>query len=189
MKKVLCLVLALVLCMSSAALASSTPSKTTQDLLPTVEATTENGRALTVVVREDNASRAQLRVLQGTPAKDDYFGDIVKQDGATAKLSELLNPNDINEFESILVYNYNPSMGSVTALIRFITPFALSDKVIVLIGLTDGELTWYAFDAEVVDYKDNDWIRVVFPAEIVEKIQANGGLIAIVSQSAGAFQR
>ena len=53
----------------------------------------------------------------------------------------------------------------------------------------DGELTWYAFDAEVVDYKDNDWIRVVFPAEIVEKIQANGGLIAIVSQSAGAFQR
>ena len=186
MKKILSMVLALILCMGAVALAESTPSITVQDVTtPAVEAVAENGRTVTIIIREDDASAAQLRILQATTVKDDYFGDIVKQDGTMSKLSELLDPADINEFATIIVENYDPSFGAVTAKITFkTTKYEMTDKLYVLIGLLDGTLNWYAFDGEVID--DQGAIRVVFPADIMEKIQSGNGLIAIASQSAAA---
>ena len=182
MKKVLCLVLVLVLCMVSVALASSSP--TIPDITkPDVEAKAENGKTVKIIIQEDNASAAQLRVLQATPVKDDFFGDIQKEEGGTAKLSELLDPADINEFATIIVEDYDPDYGAVTAKITFkTTKYNEDDKIFVLIGLQDGALYWSAFEGKVVDNQGS--IQVVFPADVMEKIQAGNGLIAIASQSA-----
>ena len=182
MKKILSLVLVLVLCMGSIALAS--PSPTIPDITkPDVEAKAENGKTVKIIIQEDNASAAQLRVLQATPVKDDYFGDILKEEGGTAKLSELLDPADINEFATIIVEDYDPDYGAVTAKIRFkTTKYNQDDKIFVLIGLQDGALYWSAFEGKVVDNQGS--IQVVFPADVMEKIQAGNGLIAIASQSA-----
>ena len=186
MKKILCMVLSLILCMGTVALAEATPSITVQDVTtPTVEAIAENGRTATIIIREDNASVAELRKLQAAPVKDDYFGDIIKLAGGTAKLSELLDPADINEFATIIVENYDPSFGAVTAKITFkTTEYEMTDKLYVLIGLLDGTLTWYAFDAKVVDAQGA--IEVVFPVDTLIRIQNGNGLIAIASQSAAA---
>ena len=186
MKKVLCLVLVLVLCMSTA-LAAAVPSITVQDITtPVVEAVGENGQTLTIIIREDAASNAQLLSLRGSSAKDDYFGDIIKEDGTTVKLSELLDTADINEFATIIVQNYAPAMGDVTVRILYrTTQYATTDKVFVLIGLLDGgALTWYAFDAQVIDNQGR--IQVVLPAFIMEKLNGASGFIAIASQPAPA---
>ena len=184
MKKILSVVLALILCMGTVALAEATPSITVQDVTtPTVEAVAENGRSVTIIIREDNASAAELRKLQAAAMKDDYFGDIFKLDGTMSKLSELLDPADINEFASIIVENYDPSFGAVTAKITFkTTKYEMPDKLYVLIGLLGGTLTWYAFDAKVVDAQGT--IEIGFPVDTLVRIQNGNGLIAITSQSA-----
>lgn len=182
MKKILCMVLALILCIGTAALAEAVPSKTTKDLA-TVEAIAESGRSILIIIYEDKASDDQLLKLQQAPTKDEYFGSIDKLDGTFVKLSELFEnePVDVAEFASIAVKNYEEADGAVTAKIKFATPYAKDEKVAVLIGLLEDGLNWRVYDGKIID--DQGTIEVVFPGDVMLKLQETPGFIAIANKA------
>lgn len=187
MKKILCMALVLVLCLGAAALAENenVPSKTTEDLAK-VEAVAENGVSISIFVYQSDYADEQLKKLQEAPSISEYFGGIRQENGAVASLTDLLGSEEIevNEFAALGVENYDASYGKVTAKFLFSTPYAKDDKVIVLVGLTDGGVVWYAFEGTVID--DEGTIEVVFNPDILVKVQEDGGLIAIASKPAAA---
>ena len=169
MKKLLSLVLALALCLSAvAAVAEAVPSKTTGDL---VEVTAEG---LTIEVNDD-AAAPELAKLAAAESIQDYFGDVVTEDGAVAPLAENLK---IDEFFAIEVSGYTE--GDVELTISVATPYEAGEEVIVLIGVVeDGIVTWYAFNGVAGE----DGVVVTLPAETMAAINGTTALVAVASEN------
>ena len=179
MKKIVCLILGLALCLTSvAALAESVPSKTTTDLtrfevtaenqpgdetlylLPVNEATV--GDTLADYQEHLDICQAELEKLAASEGTEAYFGQVKDAEGNPVDLRELLGVADgtqlnVFEFCPAIAGGFREDCGKVTATMLFSTPYEKDEKVIVLIGIVtvheDGAQTveWTAFEGVGLD--------------------------------------
>lgn len=228
MKRIFCIVIALVLCLSASAMAAPTLSKTTLDLIK-FDVTAENlpegaelylfpvnaptvGEMLPDYQERIDICQIEIDKLKDSDTIDHYFGNILDIEGNVVTLEELL---ELLETEELHVFEFCPAIaggyqevyGNVTATMLFSTPYEEGEKVIVLIGivtrLEDEEQTeqtaeqteqnveqtvqWYAFEGiglEAIEGQEETEgrVQVVLPPEIVEAIQDDIALLAVVSK-------
>lgn len=196
MKKFICLLFALVLCLS-VAMAESVPSKTTSDMTEVKDVVAENlpadsNFAVSIPVEEEVVAVANTEVTKLVEAAKTsdvttYFGTVTDSKGNEVKLTELLETETVNVFEfmPIEVKEYVEEYGSVNVTLTFSTPYAKDEKVVVLLGLVtvneDGTQTvaWTAYEGLVVE---EGAIQVEFDPETLKMIQDGTALIAIVSK-------
>ncbi len=209
MKKIVCLVLAALLCLSMAALAEeAVPSKNTSDMVsveidpalnPNLPA--DSGFVAFPVLEED-ATQAEeyaesialcqeeivrlMAAAGGTDASgvEAYFGTVRDSEGNEVALSEALQAQmlDVFEFMPLVVQNYDEACGDVTLTIQFKTPYEEGEPVLVLIGIRNaetGEMEWTAFEGAGVG--EAGAVQVTFTPEILTAIQENVALLAVVS--------
>ena len=197
MKKFACMLLALLLCLTSvAALAEYTPSKKAADLTK-VEVTAENlpadsGFFIRIVNEDETEYQKQLNICEAEVAKLAASDSIEAYFGANVDLKALVAANQMNvfEFKPIIAGNYDVAYGKVTAKMLFSTPYEVGEKVAVMIGLVnenaDGTITvdWNAFEgvgiaADQIEAAGS--IQVELDAETVLAIQNGIALLAVVS--------
>lgn len=197
MKKLACLLLALLLCLTFvAALAESTPSKTTADLTR-VEVTAENlpadsGFFIRIVNEDETEYQKRLDICKAEVSKLAAAGSAEAYFGKDVDLKALVAADQLNvfEFKPVIAGGYNAAYSKVTATMLFSTPCEAGQKVAVLIGLvtenTDGStiVDWKAIEgigvaAEQVEAAGS--IQVDLNAETVLAIQNGIALLAIVS--------
>lgn len=196
MKKLVCLVLSLLLCLNAVALAEFVPSKTTGDLTK-IEVSVENMPAgatlvLSAVSSDDAVNQqlvatcqAELDRLAATSVST-YFAGVKDINGNEVDLAAVLGTQDLKvyEFCPLIVNDYVEDYGAVTATMSFFTPYAKGEKVLVLVGLInvneDGieSIEWIAFEG----VGTNGGISVQFNAETLMKVQTGNALLAVVSQ-------
>ncbi len=185
MKKLLCAILALALCLSTCALASTVPSKTTGDLTQ-VEATAEKVTGTeTVYATTTQAAEDEVQKLMNSESVEEYFGEVKDAEGNVVDLAKVLDLQDgetlnVHDFCAFVVDGFAEDCGNVTAALTFPTVYAENEEVIVLIGLVETEaITWTAFEG--VGAADGS-IKVEIPQEMVQKIQNGEAVMAIVSK-------
>lgn len=209
MKKIVCLVLAALLCLSMAALAEeAVPSKNTSDMVsveidpalnPNLPA--DSGFVAFPVLEED-ATQAEeyaesialcqeeivrlMAAAGGTDASgvEAYFGTVRDSEGNEVALSEALQAQmlDVFEFMPLVVQNYDGAYGDVTLTIQFKTPYEEGEPVLVLIGIQNAgteAMEWTAFEGAGVG--EAGAVQVTFTPEILTAIQENVALLAVVS--------
>lgn len=209
MKKIVCLVLAALLCLSMAALAEeAVPSKNTSDMVsveidPALNPNLpENSGFVAFPVLEEDATQAEeyaesialcqeeivrlMAAAGGTDASgvEAYFGTVRDSEGNEVALSEALQAQmlDVFEFMPLVVQNYDEACGDVTLTIQFKTPYEEGEPVLVLIGIRNaetGEMEWTAFEGAGVG--EAGAVQVTFTPEILTAIQENVALLAVVS--------
>ena len=135
MKKLLCLMVALLMCLSVTAMAESVPSKTTDDLI-SFEVAAENmpadsGFFVKPVDENDPVYQETLAVCEAEIEKlsaaenvADYFANVKDSEGNPVSLQEMLGTETINvyEFCPLIAGNYEEAYGKVTAKMLFSTP-------------------------------------------------------------------
>lgn len=209
MKKIVCLVLAALLCLSMAALAEeAVPSKNTSDMVsveidpalnPNLPA--DSGFVAFPVLEED-ATQAEeyaesialcqeeivrlMAAAGGTDASgvEAYFGTVRDSEGNEVALSEALQAQmlDVFEFMPLVVQNYDEAYGDVTLTIQFKTPYEEGEPVLVLIGIQNAgteAMEWTAFEGAGAG--EAGAVQVTFTPEILTAIQENVALLAVVS--------
>lgn len=209
MKKIVCLVLAALLCLSMAALAEeAVPSKNTSDMMsveidpalnPNLPA--DSGFVAFPVLEED-ATQAEeyaesialcqeeivrlMAAAGGTDASgvEAYFGTVRDSEGNEVALSEALQAQmlDVFEFMPLVVQNYDEACGDVTLTIQFKTPYEEGEPVLVLIGIQNAgteAMEWTAFEGAGAG--EAGAVQVTFTPEILTAIQENVALLAVVS--------
>ena len=209
MKKIVCLVLAALLCLSMAALAEeAVPSKNTSDMVsveidPALNPNLpENSGFVAFPVLEEDATQAEeyaesialcqeeivrlMAAAGGTDASgvEAYFGTVRDSEGNEVALSEALQAQmlDVFEFMPLVVQNNDEAYGDVTLTIQFKTPYEEGEPVLVLIGIRNaetGEMEWTAFEGAGVG--EAGAVQVTFTPEILTAIQENVALLAVVS--------
>lgn len=166
MKKIVCVFFAL-LCLPVFALAESTPSITTADMVTvTMEPDLNPGlpadaELVVIPVQQEDAALAEQYIEytelcqeeiaklsenmnqsgteDATAGVEAYFGEVKDAEGNTVVLGELLSTQalSVNEFMPLVVENYAPSYGAVTMTFQFKTPYAKDEAVLILIGVQD----------------------------------------------------
>lgn len=192
MKKLICLVLALMLCMGAVA-AMAAPSPTTDDMN---ETTTNKPKTSTLVVKTIDLNSAEykalvekclaeLEKLENSESAAVYFGEVIDSEGNKVPFAELFGEDDLTvcEMMPIVVENYDESLGDVKITLQFATPFEKGEEVVVLIGLIDGqtgEVEWYALKG--VGTGVNGAVEVVVTSKMMVAIQNGQALIAVLKK-------
>ncbi len=212
MKKLVCLILALALCISASAMAESTPSKTTSDLMwfeATAEKQPGDPNVYLLPINEvtmhgmvpahvDHLSILQMEIAKLTEmGVDSYFASVTDSEGKPVDLRATLGlaaGAELNVFEfcEVIAGGFVQDCGKVTATMLFPTPYEKDEKVDVLIGIVnmqeDGAYTvdWQAFKGigmgAVVGAETYGSIQAVFTPEIVWAIENGVALLAVVSK-------
>ena len=200
MKKIVCLVLAL-LCVSVMAVAESTPSKTTADLtlIQTSAANLPEGASFTLAPvttaraadlpdyeERVAACEAEIAKLAQSASVAEYFGTVTDSEGNEINLTEILGADALNvyEFLPLVVEGYDPAYGNVTATMEVSTPYEEGEQVVVLVGLAtvaeDGTeaMAWTALPGLGTS---NGGIEVEFTPEIMVQIQEGTAMMTVVS--------
>lgn len=211
MKRIVCVVFALLVLLSAAAVAESVPSKTTLDLTK-FEVTAENlpqdasfflmpvnaptmDEALPEYQEHIEICEKEVGKLAASESVEAYFGEVKGADGETVSLKEMLGAEELNVFEfcPAIAGGYQEAYGKVTATMLFSTPYEKDEKVVLMIGLVtvnaDGTQTveWYAFEGTGLGALEGQeeakgGVRVELSAQIVEAIQNGTALLAVVSK-------
>ena len=190
MKRSLAMLLILMLCLASTAMA--VPSKSTGDLI-IIEATTTNGGDfyLRPILPTDAGYEARMATCNAEIAKlkdatsvEDYFGSVVDKNGNEVDLAEALNTDNINinEFCGIIAGNYEAAMGDVTLKISFATPYTPGEIVVVLFGIVNSnDVEWTAYTG--IGQEDGGIVLVegVSP-DTVLAVQNGEALMAVASK-------
>ena len=192
MKKLICLVLALMLCMGAVA-AMAAPSPTTDDMN---ETTTNKPKTSTLVVKTIDLNSteykalvekclAELEKLENSESAAVYFGEVIDSEGNKVPFAELFGEDALTvcEMMPIVVENYDESLGDVKITLQFATPFEKGEEVVVLIGLIDGqtgEVEWYALKG--VGTGVNGAVEVVVTSKMMVAIQNGQALIAVLKK-------
>lgn len=199
MKKIVSILVALVLCLSTAAFAEAVPSKTTGDLVQ-FEVETDNlpedsGFFIQPVAENEEAEQQKAEACQNEITKlaqsedvEAYFGEVKNAAGEVVDMKELLGSDTLNvyEFCALVSGSYQESYGSVSVKMQFSTPYEKDEKVIIMIGLVtvnqDGtqSVEWTAYEGIGVD--EQGCILVELDPEIILAIQNGTALLAIVSK-------
>ncbi len=205
MKKLACLLLALLLCPTGAAIAESVPSRTTSDMTD-VEVGPENpldGSGFFIrLVEEDekayqthlDACAVEIAKLAGYQDVEQYFGETTDNNGHSVSLKKMLNTDVLNvyEFWPIIAGGYKESYGDVTVKLLFPTPYEKDEKVVVMIGqvtigAVEQTVRWTAYEGIGLGIQQGNVekagaIRTKFDPEIVLAIQNGIALLAVVSR-------
>ena len=197
MKKIVCLMLALLM-LASVAVAES-PSKSVADLnrftVSTegkgstnatlgIVVTTEANRTLREYAEAVAVCQQEMAKLTEAGNMADYFGEVTDVDGNEVDLEEKLgadadDPLSVFEFYPVVASGFKKGCGLVTVSMQFATAYEEGQKVLVLIGLISEEnIAWKAFDGESV----NGGVQVGLPEEIIMQIQNGKALMAVVSK-------
>lgn len=173
MKKVLSLILATLLVLTSvAALAEAVPSKTTGDLASVKEVVAENGTGVSIVIVEANdavlkiMTEAVEAILNGTDAV------AVFNENTQKAIAEKVGDKALalNEMHPIEVIGYTDAHGAVTATFELPTKYTAEQTLVavacVFAGGVDEE-----FVMEAVANEDGT-VKVSFPADVLKKIVA-----------------
>ncbi len=202
MKKLLCLMVALLMCLSVSAVAEGVPSKTTDDL---THGEVEGGNIpadsaffIRPMTEKDSGyperkAICDIEIAKMAAEKDkaDYFADAKNSEGAPVSVKKMLDAEtiDVNEFCPLIAGNYEESYGKVTAKMQFATPYEKDEKVVVLIGIVtlekDGQtVAWTAYEGVGLGAEDSmpGGIRVELNPEIILAVQDGIALIAIASK-------
>ena len=206
MKKFVCLFVALMLCLSCAALAESVPSKTVADLTK-VEVSAENLPAgadffVRLVADDEVEYQNEVKVCQNEIAAlaqsnsvAEYFGEVKNANGEVIDLAAVLESETLNvhEFCPFVAGDYDEAYGKVTAKVAFATPYAKDEKVIVLIGLVTVDangnqvIEWVAYEGVGVEAvgaaaEEMGCIQVELDPQILKAVQEGSALLAVVSK-------
>jgi len=197
MKKTVCMLVALLICLSSVvALAEATPSKVVTDLTKvTVVSTTKKtsaGPSFLISTSEDEIpfTEEHIEACEVEKAKLAECEDVEEYFGEDLDLKSIVGSDNlvVHEMTHIGAINYDVSYGDVTVILSFATPYEEGEIVAVLIGIItknpDGTQTteWRAFEGVGVDAGNGETgIMVEFDPETVNDIQNNMALVAIVS--------
>ena len=213
MKKTVCAILALLCLPAFALAESGPSINTADMVTVTVETTLnpslpENSELTIILVQNEDETLAeqysehielcqteiaklsesirQYAADEGTSGVEAYFGEVKDAEGNTVVLSELFSTQTliVNEFMPVVVQNYDRTYGAVTTTFQFKTPYAKDETVVILIGILDpvtGEIVWTAFEGDGVG--EDGAVQVEFTADIMEMIQNNITLLAVVSSA------
>ena len=217
MKKIVCLTLALLLCLSAVALAEEVvPSKNTSDMVvvevdPALNTNVpaDSGFVVIPVLEEDEAQAAEyadnialcreeiVKLMEsaagGTDASgvEAYFGEVRDSEGNVVVLSEALSAPALNvyEFMPLVAVNYDETYGNVTLTFQFKTPYAQDEPVLVLIGLRNAETGEMEWTVfEGIGVAEEGAVQVEFTPEILRAIQDGNALLAVVSAAEAEAQ-
>ena len=217
MKKIVCLTLALLLCLSAVALAEEVvPSKNTSDRVvvevdPALNTNVpaDSGFVVIPVLEEDEAQAAEyadnialcreeiVKLMEsaagGTDASgvEAYFGEVRDSEGNVVVLSEALSAPALNvyEFMPLVAVNYDETYGNVTLTFQFKTPYAQDEPVLVLIGLRNAETGEMEWTVfEGIGVGEEGAVQVEFTPEILKAIQEDNALLAVVSAAEAEAQ-
>lgn len=217
MKKIVCLTLALLLCLSAVALAEEVvPSKNTSDMVvvevdPALNTNVpaDSGFVVIPVLEEDAAQAAEyadnialcqeeiVKLMEsaagGTDASgvEAYFGEVRDSEGNVVVLSEALSAPALNVFEfmPLVAANYDEAYGNVTLTFQFKTPYAQDEPVLVLIGLRNAETGEMEWTVfEGIGVGEEGAVQVEFTPEILKAIQEDNALLAVVSAAEAEAQ-
>lgn len=197
MKKLICLVLAMLLCVGTVTLAAAASSKTTSDMTGSSGVTTTTGSAApkdvviepiaeTTGTKEQQASCAELiGEIAAAGSVEEVFGDLVDEDGENLDLAEILGTDEpvVNEVVPLVVKNYNPASGSLKASFTFSTPYQKGQTVVVVIRVVDpktGAVKQFALKG--VGNGVDDGIDLVFPPEVLAAIQTGTATMSVISK-------
>ena len=209
---VLSLMLCMTFALAEEEVSEAVPSKTTKDLtvmevvgdnIPAdsgffiAEITDDQAEEYQEVLNICHAEIAKLTELQNEAADiETYFGEVTTADGSSVSLKEMLGLDEsaeihVSEFMPIVAGHFDVSYGDVTANLVFATPFAEGQKVLVMIGivtvLEDGttQIEWTVYEGVGIaadNIESAGCIQVTFDPEIVEKMQDDTAVMAIVSE-------
>lgn len=217
MKKIVCLTLALLLCLSAVALAEEVvPSKNTSDMVvvevdPALNTNVpaDSGFVVIPVLEEDEAQAAEyadnialcreeiVKLMEsaagGTDASgvEAYFGEVRDSEGNVVVLSEALSAPALNvyEFMPLVAANYDEAYGNVTLTFQFKTPYAQDEPVLVMIGLQNAETGEMEWTVfEGIGVGEEGAVQVEFTPEILKAIQEDNALLAVVSAAEAEAQ-
>lgn len=217
MKKIVCLTLALLLCLSAVALAEEVvPSKNTSDMVvvevdPALNTNVpaDSGFVVIPVLEEDEAQAAEyadnialcreeiVKLMEsaagGTDASgvEAYFGEVRDSEGNVVVLSEALSAPALNvyEFMPLVAVNYDETYGNVTLTFQFKTPYAQDEPVLVMIGLRNAETGEMEWTVfEGIGVGEEGAVQVEFTPEILKAIQEDNALLAVVSAAEAEAQ-
>lgn len=217
MKKIVCLTLALLLCLSAVALAEEVvPSKNTSDMVvvevdPALNTNVpaDSGFVVIPVLEEDEAQAAEyaenialcreeiVKLMEsaagGTDASgvEAYFGEVRDSEGNVVVLSEALSAPALNvyEFMPLVAANYDEAYGNVTLAFQFKTPYAQDEPVLVMIGLRNAETGEMEWTVfEGIGVGEEGAVQVEFTPEILKAIQEDNALLAVVSAAEAEAQ-
>lgn len=212
MKKFVCLVVALLLCLSVSAVAeNSVPSKTTEDLtrfdvvaenqpgdpgiylIPVNEVTV--GDTIENYQERIDICQVEIEKLAAAETIESYFGEVVDKDGNVVVLSEALGTTELNvfEFSPAVAGGFKEDCGKVTATMLFPTVYEQDEQVLVLIGIVtvheDNTQTvaWHVFEGVGQGAAEGmeevyGAVKVELAPEIVTAIQNGMALLAVVSK-------
>lgn len=174
MKKLICLILALALCLATAAMAESVPSKTTSGLTR-FEVTAENqpgdenlyllpvnevtvGETLLDYQKRIDICQVEIEKLAASESVEAYFKNVADSEGNPVDLRVLLGLEtdadllNVFEFCPAIAGGFQEDCGKVSARMLFSTPYEKDEKVIVLIGIVTihedetQTVAWQAFE-------------------------------------------
>lgn len=197
MKKLICLVLAALLCVGAVAMAeSSVPSKSTADLTQATGVQSESGAEVKsdFVLEPATASKATaeqtvatqkvIDELTATSAKD-YCSDVTDKDGNGVDVTAILGADKkpvINEIMPLTVENYDSSYGDMKASYTFATEYDKDEPVVIVLTIVDpvtGKVKKIAVEGKGNGV--NGGIDVVFPAEVMEAMNGACVTMSVVS--------
>lgn len=166
MKKLVSIILALALCLSTvAAIAEAVPSITTADLIEL----DEQIEGLELAVAEDQSvAEAELEKLAAADSVKDYFG-VEEAEG-----------KNVDEFFALEVIEYPAELELIPITIGASREYEEGEEVIVLVGIPDEEnnVAWSAFTAVAESNK----VTFEVTPEFAEIMKATTPIIAILSK-------
>ncbi len=207
MKKMFCLAFALLLCLTSTAMAESRPSRTAHDMtmveVDTAYPLAGSGFFIRLVEEDEIAYQTHLDACAIEVAKlaasqdvETYFGEITDYSGHPVSLRERLATDapKVFEFWPVIAGGYDKSYGKVDAKLLFPTPYEKDEKVVVTIGRVrldqEGNQTveWTAYEGVGLGVqkgpveKEGAILVKQLDPEIVLAIQNEIALLAVVSK-------
>lgn len=212
MKKLFCLVLAVLMLFAAAMAEEVVDSKNTGDMtivevesekipegseftviidtlapviVPDAVDATEGEAEAPVLTQAQTVCAEEIEKLAQSESAEAYFGEIKDIQGNVVVLTEALEAEKVNvyEFAPVVVSAYDEAYGDVKATMQFSTPYAADEKVLVLVGLVNAETGEIEWTAfEGVGVGEEGAIKVTFTAEILKAIQNGTALLAVASK-------
>lgn len=196
MKKTICLLLSLLLCLTSVvAFAEAVepaeeiaPSKTVQDLtlIEIVKVANPPADGFYIKIVDPSEVKEQEMEKLNQVETEEYFADLKNNAGAPAALAEYVGSGDLTlaAFSAVTAGGYDAAYGDVTVRLLFPIVYEDGQKVAVLIGIvTENNVAWTVFEgvsvgSETVEAQGT--IEAVLTPEIVLAIQDGTALLAVV---------
>ena len=197
MKKLICLVFVMLLCVSAASMAMAVGSKTTTNMTGSTGVVTPTGTAapeeIVIAPIAETAGTPEQRAacekligeIASASSLEEVFGELQDSEGEVLDLAEILGTDKpvINEIVPLVVQNYIPTFGSLKSNFTFSTPYQKGEPVVVVIRVVDPKTgAVKQFTLKGVGNGIDGGIELEFPPEVLEEIQSGTATMAVISK-------